>query len=209
MDDAAKKHIRNLTVAAVSAVPVVGGPMSVLLDKYVPDYLERKRVTILEDLSRELEVILALHPEVDIKSDEFMAIFVKCVRLALEETEREKVEAFRNIILNATLPHNESFSEVSYFIRLVQTLSSSELLILNAMVAEPESYEMQKPDLSQVLGEKFPSWDTDYIISISQELFTFNLVRVKESGGDPGSKLYTYHATRLGVRFMNWIAYSS
>lgn len=86
--------LRNASVAAISAVPLGGGPLSVLLDKYLPGYVERRRQDLLAKLAFDLaELSNRLTPQ-RLASDEFIAVFMKAYCRAMEESLEEKRDAF-------------------------------------------------------------------------------------------------------------------
>ena len=49
-------HFKNIIVAGTSTIPFCGG-ISVLIDKYIPDNLQKKRDKLLEDILIDLENI--------------------------------------------------------------------------------------------------------------------------------------------------------
>lgn len=49
-------HFKNIIVAGTSTIPF-GGGISVLIDKYIPDNLQKKRDKLLEDILIDLENI--------------------------------------------------------------------------------------------------------------------------------------------------------
>ena len=72
-----KDTIRNIGIASVAAVPLVGGPLSFLLDKYVPEENRRRQNVFVLKLSEDVE---KLKDRIDVKNmetPEFKAIFMK------------------------------------------------------------------------------------------------------------------------------------
>jgi len=44
------EHIRNVLIVASVAIPIAGGPISVILDKYLPSELARLIISFLDYL---------------------------------------------------------------------------------------------------------------------------------------------------------------
>lgn len=208
MDSKRKNHLRNLAIVASSGIPAIGGPISVLLDKYLPSYLEDKRTSLLNELNHEIERILRSNPEFNIQNERFYSLFMKCMRLALEEDHKEKVEAFKNIILNAVDPSIDEADEISYFVRLVQDLTVDQIRIVKGVSTKESIFMNADMDLFKVLCDNFPHISIDYMMAISQELLTLNLVRSRTDHRNHFSDTrsnHTHFLTALGERFVKWI----
>lgn len=104
MKDEIKQHIKNISIAAISTLPIAGGPVSVLLDKYVPEYIDRRRDNLVEQINKDLIVLQSRFDNLDFSNERFISTFMKCTKLSLEEHEILKIEAYKNIILNSVLP---------------------------------------------------------------------------------------------------------
>ncbi|CCN38208.1 hypothetical protein VIBNISO65_830020 [Vibrio nigripulchritudo SO65] len=171
-----KGHLRNLAIASISAVPVVGGPVSFLLDKYVPDYLESHRSNFVLEVEKGLESLEKLGVETDVNTERFISTLIKCINISDGEINSEKLSALRAVVLNSSLPTEKEFDENSLFIRLLETLTSDQIRILKAIQLDSRVYLNEDSDIFDVLSNNFPSVDKDYISVCSQELVSWNLI---------------------------------
>ena len=133
MDKSIPNHLRNAVVAASSAIPLVGGPISVLLDKYLPDYIQRKRDEFLESVGIGLSELEDKFSPDELHSERFLSIFIKGTHQAIAEHSEEKIDCLRNIILNSAIEPGESFDERSLFLRMVQDLTEDQIKLLKAV----------------------------------------------------------------------------
>lgn len=87
-----------------------------------------------------------------INADDYAFIFERCFRGAADFPQKEKLEAFRGILVNSALPTNLTQDQREFFLNLVERLSPVHLRILRFM-ADPRGYlaAMEIPE-SQIMG---------------------------------------------------------
>ncbi len=132
------EHLVNIIKAGLASAPFCGGIASLMTD-YIPnakfERLEKFANQIAEDL-------VELQDQVDeskIHTDEFAFIFEECFRGVAENYQKEKIEAFRGILINTAVGSDTAEDEKEYFLNLVNTLSALHIRILKFM-ASPIEY---------------------------------------------------------------------
>lgn len=95
-------HFKNIIVAGTSTIPF-GGGISVLIDKYIPDNLQKKRDKLLEDILIDLENIKEEINEDFFKSEDFTIVFLRIFNKAMIENNQIKSKIFRSILKNIAL----------------------------------------------------------------------------------------------------------
>ena len=199
------EHLRNVSIAAISALPGAGGPLSVLLDKYLPSYVEQRRSQLLANLAADLRELSDRVTPQRLASDEFLSVFIKAFRRAMEESLEEKLEAFRGIILNTALSDSSDFDEITLFIRLVSDLTVDQIRILRLLHNDELTNEEQ--GLFQTMQKVWPEVDSDYLMACVTELLRYNLATSNARGRDVNTNNSTTHAiTGLGRRFVEYIS---
>ncbi len=199
------EHLRNLGVAAASAIPIVGGPLSVLLDKYLPSYVEERRKRLLAQLSADMEDLASRITLERLGSDEFISVFIKGFRLAMEEHLQEKRDAFRAIILNTALSAGSCFDELTLFIRLVADLTVDQMRIVR-LLREDWSSELDNAGLYQAAQQLWPGIDEDYLVACVTELLRYNLVTFSDKQQRLIQEKKRQHSlTALGERFVSYV----
>lgn len=213
MDISDKGHLRNLAIAAVNFIPVAGGAVGFLLDKYVPDYLAKQRLHFLSEIEAGLVALNEKGIETNIGDNKFLATLVRCIQIADGELGEERLKALRGIVLNSALPTEQEFDERSLFIRLVEMLTADQIRILKAIHNDSTIFLDADADVYNVLANRFPEIDRDYIAVCAQELVSWNLIASR--GGANGYRQVkigyipvddrTHYLTRLGERFISFI----
>jgi hypothetical protein len=194
------EHLRNISIATVSSIPVLGGPLSVLLDKYLPSYMERRRNALMTQLADDLVKLTERITPEKLASDEFIAVFLKVFRRAMEEHLQEKLEAFRAIILNAALAENSEFDEVSLFIRLVSDLTADQIRILRLL--RNQEFRESKEGLFLAVQHVWHKVDADYLMACVTELLRYNLATSNPKNPEAQGN---HTLTMLGIRFIEYI----
>lgn len=105
--------------AAISIIPVAGAPASELLGLIVTPPLEKRRLEWMESIGNGL---LELEQKVNIvfqelqNNDKFIDAAMDATQIALRTSEKDKLEALKNALLNSALPNSpdESFRKIFF-----------------------------------------------------------------------------------------------
>jgi len=151
-------------------------------------------------------------------ADEFAFMFEKCFRGVAEHYQKEKLEAFRGILVNSALGSDLPEDEKDYFLNLVGTLSVLHIRILKFTVS-PIRYldennipqENINGGFSQFFPVAIPGVNIEVIKSAFDDLYQYgfmntdkSIFRTMTSGqglqllGDGG------RVTDLGKRFIDF-----
>ncbi|MDR9409987.1 MAG: hypothetical protein RI573_14185 [Balneolaceae bacterium] len=209
MEDDYKNNFRNLSIAASAAIPIVGGPISFLLDKYVPSFIEEKRDKFLKSLNNELQKIIDSGSKVDLESDRFISIFIRCVKLAIEESEQEKIDSFRNIILNSAIPEKQDFDLTTLLMNWVRDFTVDHIRIIKAIQNNHEiSHYEKESDLYYALEHHFRNIPKSFLITLSQDLISKNIViygKGKVTVEIPNETGKSWYLSDIGEIFVDYI----
>ena len=209
MDDA-NDFIRNSLIALTGTVPYVGGPISFLLDKYIPSEAERKRNEFISKVSDDLEELREKVDAFNFETPEFYSIFTKLLRHAVEEYRDEKINAFRNLTMNIVL-EPEQFDKIDFFARLVIVLVPDEIVILRTFYLLDVKNELKnfdtnpnKRDIYKIITDLYGVEDRLYINALMTDLGRYRLVlannELKTKFPKDGMFL-----SKLGKEFTNYI----
>lgn len=128
--------------AAVSLVPVAGGPLSVLWVRMVGAAYERRRrdweaelVNAVNDL---IQLVEDLEEENLAANEQFLDAVANATAAATGTSQREKLDALRNAVLNAALSSDLDSDTQAIFLNNIRDLTPSHLRILEA-VRQPET----------------------------------------------------------------------
>ena len=206
-----KDTIRNIGIASVAAVPLVGGSLAFLLDKYIPEENKRRQNAFILKLSDDIET---LKDRIDVKNmetPEFKAIFMKLLSESIFEHREEKIGSFRNILLNVLLEENlDHFDKAEFFARLVMDLVPDEIKILNVFYQlDVKNIYMSEDqggrrDIYPILMNLFNESNKEYIQALLTDCMRYNLI----SGSGWQTKKYGREGifiTELGTQFVQYV----
>jgi len=121
--------------AALSAVPIAGGPAAELVGLVFGPPLEKRREKWLEQLADAVkevqDKVSELTPEKLSKNEAFVTTVLRATEIAVRTHQQEKLEALRNAVVSAALPDAPDETLQQIFLNHADTLTPWHLLILN------------------------------------------------------------------------------
>src|SRR5665647_844960 len=121
--------------AGVSAVPVLGGPASVILTHLATIPIQERTNSILNGFQRDIELLFertaGLDPDV-LHTEEFMAALFRAARSAQETASDEKRKILRNALLNGYIKH-EAIHDRDYFLAIAARYEPGHVVILDCV----------------------------------------------------------------------------
>ncbi len=219
-----KKETKNdiaygVAKAALGSIPIVGAAASELLQLLVTPPLEKRRNEWMIELGEKLKH-LEQKEELDLNelsnNDIFIDVVLQATQLALRTSEKEKIEYFKNAILNTAVNENPQITEIQIFLNFISTFTVWHIKILK-LFDNPEEWfnkngkslpNYMAAGLSNVLEEAYPE------LSRKRELYDLiwdDLSRAslhKTSGLHTtmtGSGLLVPRTTTFGKEFLKFI----
>lgn len=195
--------IRNTIAASVSMIPVAGGTLSLLFDKYLPSTEQKRRDKFLNDLSNDLESLPNLITQRILNSEEYHNILLKTFKSILEEDKTERINGYRNILINAANDEVPNFNEIDYFYKLLGELVVDQIKILHLFYLRDCKETIWFTDIYDYIYSKWKEFDSNYCKVIIPEMMRYgiitNSIESKREFGDG------YHLTNFGKRFILYI----
>jgi hypothetical protein len=209
------EHVLNTLKAGLSAAPFAGAIASLMSD-YIPSSRARRLEEFARSVAEDLDRLKSQVREEYLLTDDFAFMFEKCFRGAAENPQREKIEAFRGILVNAAIRTDLAEEEKEYFLNLVNSLSVLHIRILKFMAA-PERY-LEDTGISpariqggfaQFLPAAIPGVQVEVLKSAFGELFRYGLTNLDQtifgtSTSGRGLDLLRGRVTDLGNRFIGF-----
>jgi len=171
-----KWHYAQATLqAAVEAVPVIGGPLSVLLGEALPDWKHAQLVAFVKQVGAEFE---RLNERVDAsaaQSIEFGLMAEEVLRQVTRTSEQdeEKLKAFRAILLNSCLPGSPERYERDYFLGLVSRLIEMHIVLV-ALFRDQEEFGRQHSSGPEQPNPRYQPLTSNLLSTISGYLTPFS-----------------------------------
>ena len=123
--------------AIVSAVPLAGGPLQVLLENVFKAPLEKRQLAWLHELEgvvrRLQEKIDGFTPDKLSQNESFITVALQATQIAIRNHQQEKIHALRNAVLNSGLPNPPDENEQLVFLKLVDQLTPWHLGLLGLL----------------------------------------------------------------------------
>ena len=174
-----------LTRLGLTSLPVIGAPAAEILGLIVTPMINKRRNEWLEALGKALVAlewrVQAVNLERLSQDEVFVTIATHATMLAMRNHQREKLEALRNAVLNATLPSAPDDDLQLIFLNLVDMLTASHLRLLKVLNNPSEwmqRHGIANPDKSMKIGVDliewaFPEWRShrDYYHLLANELY--------------------------------------
>lgn len=195
----------TLVKAGIATVPCVSSLASELFSLVVTPSLEKRRDEWIESIAKALK---ALEEKVDgfkienlQKNEAFVSTVVQASQSAIREHQKEKLEAFKNAVLNTTLPDTPDEELRLIFLEFINTLTPLHLRVL-ALLNKPPWIKYHK-----FKEESFPKLTKNHSLceTIVRDLYSCGLVNIRPDPG--GDVIYApeRNTTDLGRAFLKFI----
>lgn len=145
--------IQGGALAALSAIPVIGGTVTEILSMILAPAVSRRRDEWLKELADGLdqleEKVDGFEVEKLAGNEGFVSAVIQATRTAATTHQREKLEIIRNAVLNVSLSRGTDEEKQIFFLHLIDMFSLTHFEILR-LFANPESFpSTRRNDLRQ------------------------------------------------------------
>ena len=124
-------HFKNILISLVAAAPYVGGPISILLDKYIPERRQKRIVEFYDDLFDEMKKLdkKKINQEY-LKSEEFGYLIEETTECVSKAYQKEKIKAYKNILINSLTDTQTNQDVKEIYLHLVDELTDYDIEVL-------------------------------------------------------------------------------
>ncbi|QZK91112.1 hypothetical protein K5V07_11665 [Flavobacterium sp. CHNK8] len=152
--------------AVLGSIPVVGATASELLQLLVTPPLEKRRNEWMIEVGEKLKQ-LEQKEELDLiklaNNDVFIDVVLQTTQLALRTSEKEKIQYFKNVILNSAVEENPNITEVQIFLNFISTFTVWHIKILK-LFDNPENWFKKN-------GKSLPNYMADGLSNVLEEAY--------------------------------------
>ena len=132
--ETAGDHAHALVRAGLGAIPFAGTAATELFNRVITPPLERRRDRWREAVGERLQTLENARA-IDVQSlqenEAFVTVVMQASQAAMRNHNKEKLEALRNAVLNAALPHPPDESLQQMFVNLVDEFTVWHLRLLH------------------------------------------------------------------------------
>jgi hypothetical protein len=126
-------HARSIIVAGTQAIPIIGGPLASFLNDYLPNWKTQRIQLFLENLTEDFERTKKQVNAQAAKTEEFCLLYEIVLRKVgqISNKEKEKLTAYRAILLNTTRPGAPDDMKRDHFLGLLDRLQEAHILLIS------------------------------------------------------------------------------
>jgi len=110
-------HIVNVVKAAISVIPIIGGPISSLVNDYIPNKKLKRLLDFTKQLSENIERFKDEIDEEFVKTDEFAYLFEQTYKLVLENYQKEKLDSLLALLVNSLRGQDLKADTTEYYLK--------------------------------------------------------------------------------------------
>lgn len=204
-------QVHALVKAALSVVPVVGGPAVELFQYVVQPPLEKRRDEWMRSIGEKLEELRANGLDISTlqTNEQFISAVMQASQAALRTHSALKLAALRNAITNIASGKSPEETIQEILLSLVDQLSEMHLRVLKVFHNPEPPRGMSVGGLVDVLHQSIPSLRGQRELGdkIWTDLHTNGLVNTQNLHGTmSGNGLAERRTTDLGAALLNFIS---
>lgn len=131
-------HLHATLRAALAAIPFAGGAATEVFNAILTPPIEKRRTQWMENVSRAISTLSQSDAAIveRITGDEkFQSVLIQATWVAIRNHQQEKLDALRNAVLNSAEGTTVSVDRQLLFVRYIDELTPSHLLVLREMIA--------------------------------------------------------------------------
>jgi hypothetical protein len=180
---------RLATLASVSLVPFVGGPIGVFVSEAYAQHSSKKLQDFFEQvITRVADLEKVATPE-GIESllsePEFRSILFEAAKISERTLHDHKIELLKNAVVNSR-KSDQGKDKQRMFLRYVDELTESHLLLLT-LLDNPRGFyaennlvwsDWMMGGKSTLIAEAFPDWETNFVDQLVRDLNSRGLLAI-------------------------------
>lgn len=210
----------KIVKAGLFAVPLAGGPAAELFNAIITPPLVKRRdkwiESIAEGLKQLQEKVEGFNIENLSENEMFITTVMNATQSALRNHQKEKLEALKNAVLNASAPNPPEEDLQMMFLNWVEELTTWHLRILK-FFDDPKGwfkrYEIALPNLeigapSSALTHAFPELkgERDFYDQVVKDLYSRGLIGLEQLHTTMSAQgIYSSRTTSAGKEFIRFI----
>jgi hypothetical protein len=133
-ESTALDHVHLVVKAALSAIPIAGGPAAELFAGIIAPPLARRRDNWLQSLAESLaslqERVSGFRAETLSEREDFISAALQASQAAVRTHQQAKLDALRNAVLNVAIQRAPDEDQQAVFMNYIETLTAWHLGIL-------------------------------------------------------------------------------
>jgi hypothetical protein len=194
------ENLRNVLIAAMSGIPIVGGPLATLAEDYIPKQKEKRLIAFVEQLSEDVNSVKDQVRTDVVNTDDFAFLFENTLKGVMDSWQQDKIDCYRAILLNTLTGMTDlSAEEKEVFLQLLDNLTTRHIRIMGVL------FQNHTGDLDEVVHQSYPEYDKDSIYYIMDDLRNKGLVHERGAIYDSQLSNNFNQLSVMGKKFVEFI----
>ena len=176
------EYFLDLLKASVSSSPIAGSFASLALD-YIPKTKEKRLYAFLDQVAEKMAEIEYKINVDSIQTEEYAFLFEQSIKGVLENYQKEKIEAFKNFMVNSLIIEDVRQELKEFFLHLVKTLPITHFRVFTFLRDPSKHFEQMEiseegitGSFGKVLKAAFPDTEFKLVEIAIEELYEYGLV---------------------------------
>jgi hypothetical protein len=213
-----RDYVSVVLKSGLANLPFVGSAIVELMDFYIPDSKGKRLLEFVADLRIDIDKVKDTIDKDVVKTDEFAYLFEQTFRAVYENYQKEKIDAFRALLVNAMIKTDVEAEQQELFLNTLKSLSLIHLRFLKMFYNPKRHVEENKISISpnivssgtiKMLKELFPQYDESQIYTVINDLYNAGLINLPSNslgaGGAWGLQMVENRLTTFGKSLLNFI----
>jgi hypothetical protein len=183
-----KEHARTWLLAAIQLIPAVGGSLGTLLQEYLPNWKAERVKRFIEDLAQDFERVKEQVDAQAAQTEEYGLLTENVLRKVaqLSNADKEKLRAYRAILLNTVRPSAPEKMKHDHYLGLLDRLQEVHVFLLSlfydptafAKAHAVSPFENLPATYERILEEFVRPFglDTEFVQTVIADLQNFGIV---------------------------------
>lgn len=210
-------HAVNLVKAAISGIPIIGGPISSLVNDYIPNKKKDRILNFTKQISENIERFEDEINEDFVKTDEFAYLFEQTYKLVLENYQKEKLDSLMGLLVNSLRESDFKADNIEYYLKKIETLSPLHLGMLRFLSFPVDCFaekgikpeDVKSYDFSQTLQTYFKEVSIDVLKGTFGDLYQMGFTNTDKSifgttTANSGVNIISGRVSSLGKDFIKF-----
>ncbi|TLP77012.1 hypothetical protein [Maribacter sp. ACAM166] len=214
-----KEVLYSILKAGIASIPIIGSTASEILPLLLKNPIEKRREIWMQEVGEKLKV-LEVKNKIELNelanNDIFIDTVINISTEALKTSEKEKLDYFKNALLNTAIHENLDSSEINFFTRFITDFTVWHIKILKVfdnpikwfIENEIDFPEYATAPLSKILFKAYSALKSrkEFCDLIWSDLYSSGLINTSElKVGVNLNGLKSSRTTEFGKKFLSFI----